>query len=292
MIKENNKVFIASDHGGFELKRKILQYFRDSVGNEFIDLGPYTLDPNDDYPDFAFLLAERVSLNPKSMGILICRSGNGMVISANKVDGAYAALCLSAKHAQMAKIDDNANIICLMADYKFEDPIKITESFINTNFSKAERHVRRFRKIVGYEEQREQFYLNSNPRIAIRALITNNSKVLLVKNTNDGYFYLPGGKVEMYESIQSTIERELSEELSIKVEITLEKLLKVSENVNPGKGKHKVDIIYLAKINKSKELEGVRDPNHGGLNYFTWQDPSILDDTNDGGNIREILKLI
>lgn len=176
-------IYIASDHGGFNLKSSIIEKLK--IANlkvETEDLGPFELHPDDDYPDYAFKLAEKVAEDNltlyhqvvtsvqidtgeeelrdsaigdfKALGILICRSGNGMCIAANKVKGAYAALVVSKKHAQMARIDDNANIICLDADYLSEDPIELVKAFIETRFAGFNtRHGRRFKKIVEYENK-------------------------------------------------------------------------------------------------------------------------------------------
>lgn len=149
-------IYIAADHGGFQLKNKIAQAliadldFTDVIVN---DLGPEELDENDDYPDYAFKVAEHVAANSNSLGILICRSGNGMCIAANKVKGVYAAVAFSKKHAQMARQDDNANVICLDADYEGEDPMEIVKAFVKAEFSPEERHHRRFQKILTLENR-------------------------------------------------------------------------------------------------------------------------------------------
>lgn len=146
------KIYISSDHGGFELKNKLINELKDY---NIIDLGPDTLQSDDDFPDFAFPLAQKVADNIGSLGILICRSGNGMVIAANKVKGAYAALCFSEKHAIKAREDDNANILCMDADYGSEDDhIKIAKAFLTANFQNSEeRFVRRFEKIKSNENE-------------------------------------------------------------------------------------------------------------------------------------------
>lgn len=149
-------IYIASDHGGFELKNKIAQAliadldFTDVIVN---DLGPEILDQSDDYPDYAFKVAEQVADNEGSIGILICRSGNGMCIAANKVKGVYAALCFSEEHARKAREDDNANVLCLDSDYDGAEPLDIVKSFVSSRFSSEERHIRRFNKIRNYENR-------------------------------------------------------------------------------------------------------------------------------------------
>ncbi len=144
------KIFIASDHGGFEVKKALNRELRSSGYEDLIDLGPFEYNQDDDYPDYAFKVATAVTSDVNSVGILICRSGNGMCIAANKVKGAYAALAFSKLHAQKAREDDNANIICLDADYVGEDPIEITKSFLQAKFQGG-RHERRFQKIKSFE---------------------------------------------------------------------------------------------------------------------------------------------
>lgn len=149
-------IYIASDHGGFNLKKQLVYVLvanLDFTGIVVNDLGPDTLDEDDDYPDYAFKVAEKVAEDAGSVGILICRSGNGMCIAANKVKGVYAALAFSSQHAKKAREDDNANVICLDADYEGEDPIEIVKAFIKSEFSSEERHHRRFQKIQDFENQ-------------------------------------------------------------------------------------------------------------------------------------------
>lgn len=155
------KIYIGADHGGFDLKNDLINYLKERYSDfNIVDCGAHTLDPADDYPDFAIEVAKNVEKdnseigekNWVSLGILICRSGNGMCIAANKVKGAYAALAFSPKHSEMAKKDDNANIICLDADYKTANASEIISSFIEAEFSGFEtRHGRRFRKVKNIE---------------------------------------------------------------------------------------------------------------------------------------------
>lgn len=149
------KIYIASDHGGFHLKNEIIQALNSADGthnSEVTDLGPYEFDKDDDYPDYAKRVAEKIKADPEARGILICRSGNGMCIAANKFKGVYAALTFSEKHAEMAVVDDNANVLCLDADYENNDSLKIVISFLKAEFAGHDtRHGRRFRKIQAFE---------------------------------------------------------------------------------------------------------------------------------------------
>jgi len=117
-------IYIASDHAGFRLKEEIKSYL-DELEIEYQDLGPEKFDPDDDYPDFAFKVAEKypdfafkvaekVAKNPdKDQGILICGTGQGMMMAANKVKGIRAVLAWDEFTAEMAKGQLNANILCL-----------------------------------------------------------------------------------------------------------------------------------------------------------------------------------
>ncbi|GIW58773.1 MAG: putative ribose-5-phosphate isomerase B [Candidatus Dojkabacteria bacterium] len=152
------KIYIACDHGGFELKEDIVKFLKSKHDVE--DLGPKDYDPTDDYPDYALKVAKRVASDKNSLGILICRSGNGMVITANKVKGSYAALCFTPEHAEKARNHDNANILVLPADYlnccggncNCKKHLEIVKSFISSTFAGSNtRHGRRFSKVLTIE---------------------------------------------------------------------------------------------------------------------------------------------
>ncbi|MCX6797026.1 MAG: RpiB/LacA/LacB family sugar-phosphate isomerase [Candidatus Doudnabacteria bacterium] len=147
-------IYIASDHGGFKLKEAILKFlFSQKI--KFTDLGPVKFEPADDYPDFAKMAAKAVAKHPtQNIGILMCRSGQGMCIAANKVKGIRAASVWNEKLARTARNDDMANIICLASDYlRAKEAKKIVKIFINTPFSKAVRHKRRIDKIAKIEQK-------------------------------------------------------------------------------------------------------------------------------------------
>ena len=111
-------------------------------------MGNIKLDPEDDYPDFVIPLAEKVSKEPDSFGVVLGRSGNGEAIVANKVKGVRAALCLNEKMAKMAREHNDANILSLGADYiDFETAKNVVEVFLTTPFSNKEKHKRRIEKI-------------------------------------------------------------------------------------------------------------------------------------------------
>ncbi len=138
------KVFIASDHAGFNLKKNIIQRF--SKIQKILDLGPKTND-SVDYPDFAKKLSKKVIFNKGSFGILICGSGMGMAIAANKTKNIRAALCYSVKNTKLSRLHNNANIITLgerlINKKKAFNLIKV---FLSTKFEGG-RHLKRVRKI-------------------------------------------------------------------------------------------------------------------------------------------------
>jgi ribose 5-phosphate isomerase B len=144
------RIYIASDHGGFSLKKELIEYLK-NLNYQVEDLGNSKLDPKDDYPDFMIPLAERV-VKENALGIIVGRSGNGEAIAANKVKGVRAVVCVTEKMAKKAKEDNNANILSLGADYLNKDLAqKVTKVFLETRFSEEERHARRIGKITSYE---------------------------------------------------------------------------------------------------------------------------------------------
>ncbi|MBN2126885.1 MAG: ribose 5-phosphate isomerase B [Candidatus Diapherotrites archaeon] len=140
------KVFIASDHGGFELK-EFLQKKLVKKGFTLIDLGTHS-NESVDYPDYAKKIAGKILKEKNSIGILICGTGIGMSISANRFKGIRAALCWNSKTAKLARNHNNANVLCLGARVlKKRDALRIANVFLKENPSKEERHKRRVKKI-------------------------------------------------------------------------------------------------------------------------------------------------
>ncbi len=145
------KIYLSSDHGGFELKEEVKTYLCNE-NHEVVDMGNDHLDPEDDYPDFVLPMSEKVSSEESSLGIVFGRSGNGEQIAANKVKGVRAALCTSPQMAMKAREHNNANILSIGSDYlDFEFAKEIIESFIKTPFTNEEKHQRRIDKILNYE---------------------------------------------------------------------------------------------------------------------------------------------
>ena len=120
----------------------------------FDDLGAKELIPDDDYPDYALMVAQKVAENPdENRGILICGSGVGVDIVANKIKGVRSALCFDIKQAQASRNDDNTNVLSLSADFISEDLAKeIVKIWLETPFSGDDRHARRIEKIKKIEK--------------------------------------------------------------------------------------------------------------------------------------------
>ena len=139
------KVCIASDHAGFNLKELIKDHLINKHVSIF-DLGPYE-NKSVDYPDYAKKLAKRVKARKSDIGILVCGSGTGMAISANKTKGIRAAVCYNLKSTRLSRQHNNANIIALGARLtKKKLSLKLVEVFLRTKFEGG-RHLRRVNKI-------------------------------------------------------------------------------------------------------------------------------------------------
>ena len=146
-------IYFGADHRGFSLKEFLKSQAQDQ-GYETLDCGNSQYDESDDYPDFARAVAEKVGKNPDgSRGILICGSGVGMDIAANKFPGVRAGLALSSDQIYDARRDDDINILAVPADFvSQEDAGKILKIFLETKFKSEERHRRRLGKIAEIED--------------------------------------------------------------------------------------------------------------------------------------------
>ena len=137
----NKKIFIASDHAGYEMKTKLNEFF-----NSFIDLGTNSVD-SVDYPDFAHKLTSEVLKNAGSLGILICGTGVGMSIAANRTIGIRAGLVNSVEVARLIRQHNDANVLVIPGRFMNDDEAKnCVKVFIDTQFE-AGRHKKRVEKI-------------------------------------------------------------------------------------------------------------------------------------------------
>ncbi|MBX2968881.1 MAG: ribose 5-phosphate isomerase B [Cyclobacteriaceae bacterium] len=139
------KIAIGSDHAGFESKEALKKWLT-ANGHEVEDFGTHNLD-SVDYPDFAHPVAEAVENKNVALGVLLCGSGNGVAITANKHQGIRAALCWTEEIAALARQHNNANVVCIPARYVTQQQAeKILETFLRTEFEGG-RHSRRVEKI-------------------------------------------------------------------------------------------------------------------------------------------------
>jgi ribose 5-phosphate isomerase B len=146
------RIGIGADHGGFPMKEQLVKNLA-AEGHEVIDFGNRVFDSDDDYPDFAIPLARAVSSGYVERGVLVCGSGVGASIAANKVNGARAALCHDDFSARQGVEDDDMNILCLGGRTTgIAVAWDCVRQFLNARFSQAERHRRRLEKVKQLEQ--------------------------------------------------------------------------------------------------------------------------------------------
>ena len=145
-------IAFGADHGGFQLKTKITEFLK-NLGHEVHDLGTYNEDPVD-YPDFALTVSQEVLLRKADRGILICGSGVGACVAANKFPGIRAAICHDTFSAHQGVEDDNMNVLCLGARVIGTELAKdIVKVWLSATFSETERHKRRLSKVEKIEKE-------------------------------------------------------------------------------------------------------------------------------------------
>jgi ribose 5-phosphate isomerase B len=146
-------IALGADHAGFDLKEQIRGWLSQR-GIEVLDLGPHTFNPEDDYPDFARAVALSVAGGESDLGIIVCSTGIGSCIAANKLKGVRAALCQDTFCAHMTRLHNDANVLCLGSNVV--GPLlaqEIANTFVSTSFSGEERHRRRVAKIAEIEAE-------------------------------------------------------------------------------------------------------------------------------------------
>ncbi|PIR98212.1 MAG: ribose-5-phosphate isomerase [Candidatus Colwellbacteria bacterium CG10_big_fil_rev_8_21_14_0_10_42_22] len=141
-------IYLGADHRGFNLKEQIKALLQNS-GYAVHDMGAEAILENDDYPDYAKSVAERVSMDSKnSRGVLVCASGVGMDIAANKFANVRSVLAMSPDHAMVSRSDDDTNILCLGADFiEANVALKTVSVWMQTPFSEEENHKRRIEQL-------------------------------------------------------------------------------------------------------------------------------------------------
>lgn len=145
-------IYLGADHGGYELKEKVKEWLTE-WGYQFEDLGAHQLNPADDYPEFSFKVAEKVAQTPESLGVLLCRSGAGVSIAANKVKGIRATTGYSVDQIKFDRDHDNVNVLTLAGNWVGEAAAKdILQAYLATPYPGEERHQRRLDQIASYEK--------------------------------------------------------------------------------------------------------------------------------------------
>jgi ribose 5-phosphate isomerase B len=145
------KIYLGADHRGFTLKEKIAKWLFE-WGYEFNDLGADFLDPNDDYPVYAEKVASMVKANKGSLGILLCGSGVGVEVAANKIDGVRAAIGKNPEQVKAGRNDDDMNVLVIAADYTKDNEAKeMVKVFLKTKFAAKSRFKKRLEDIKRLE---------------------------------------------------------------------------------------------------------------------------------------------
>ena len=145
-------IYLGSDHRGYEMKEKIKAWLHDT-GREFEDMGPDHFDKDDDYPDYAKAVGEKVVLSSENRGIILCGSGIGIAVAATKIDGIRAGTCTLPEQAEAVVIHDHINVLALSSDYIDEQTNKkIIDAFLKANYSDKDRYVNRLKKVEQIEK--------------------------------------------------------------------------------------------------------------------------------------------
>lgn len=143
------KIYLGADHNGFEMKAKLAGYLH-HLGYEIEDEGDTKLNPEDDFPQFAARVVSALKRDndPAERGILICGSGQGMCMTANRYKGIRASLCWDTTEARASRNDDDSNVLCLPARYiRQDDAESIAKTFLETAFAGAARYKRRIKEM-------------------------------------------------------------------------------------------------------------------------------------------------
>ena len=144
-------IAVGGDHGGFSLKKELVAHLKE-LGHQVQDVGAYTFDPADDYPDFAQAVAQAVASGQAERGIMVCGSGVGACVAANKVAGVRASVCHDVYSAHQGVEHDDMNVLCLGARIVGIELVKeLVTAFLHARFTAEERHQRRLNKVKAIE---------------------------------------------------------------------------------------------------------------------------------------------
>jgi ribose 5-phosphate isomerase B len=145
------RIAVGADHGGFPIKADLVALLK-KLGHEVVDVGAHTLDSSDDYPDFACAVGQAVQRGEAERGIVICGSGVGACVAANKLRGIRAGVCHDTYSAHQGVEHDNMNVLCLGGRVVgIEVARELVQAFVGARFSGEERHARRVAKVAAME---------------------------------------------------------------------------------------------------------------------------------------------
>jgi ribose 5-phosphate isomerase B len=149
------RIAIGADHGGYPLNERVIEELR-AAGHELIDFGTHVGSRPDDYPDYALKVGQALQHGEADIGIIVCGSGVGASVAANKLKGIRAALCGDTYSAHQSREHDDCNVLCLGARVTGEElALEIVRAFVAARFTGEERHRRRLAKIAAIEESRQ-----------------------------------------------------------------------------------------------------------------------------------------
>lgn len=147
------RIAIGADHGGYPLNERVISEL-DAAGHELLDFGTHMGSRPDDYPDYALKVGQAIKDNQAEIGILVCGSGVGAAVAANKLTGIRAALCGDTYSAHQSREHDDCNVLCLGARVTGEElALEIVRAFVAARFTGEERYRRRLAKIAEMEER-------------------------------------------------------------------------------------------------------------------------------------------
>jgi ribose 5-phosphate isomerase B len=145
------RIVIGGDHWGYQLKGPLREHL-EVLGHEVVDIGAHEHDPADDYPDFAMAVAERVAVGQADRGVVVCGSGVGACVAANKVLGVRASVCHDAYSAHQGVEHDDMNVLCLGSRIVGDEVAReLVAVFVSAEFTGEERHRRRLDKVLAME---------------------------------------------------------------------------------------------------------------------------------------------
>lgn len=266
----NKKLIFACDYNGIELKNYLLEYSK-SLGMEIKDVGIET-GSSLDYIDITKLLVNELQNDDDALGVIVCGSGQGVVISANRSNKIRAAMCRTEQDAISIRSKLNANVLCLGSQNStLDEAITCLKAFLNTPF-KTEKHGQCVSKLTPHLTAHRYDGIN----MIARAIITHKDHILLttVTESNNDFasdlYFLPGGHVEYKESAIDALKRELKEEIDVTVS-SLE-FAGALECTWDRKGKiyHELDLVYKVDL-PNLDLDNPPKAVDHAFHQFVWR---------------------